>query len=116
MRLKLLTMAAAALTALSSSGLAGEIYRINHYNSLITANYSDLATFMSLNAHGRSSEVRFLYNYLNNQGALFNLQPGASVNVVGYYNGSNIAEISWGDGRYTGYINQDDLSVYVGSN
>jgi hypothetical protein len=116
MKLKIFTMAGAALIALSSFGIAGDIYRINHPNSLITANYDDLATFMSLNARGRSSEVRSLYNYLNLQGALFNLQPGDNVNVVAYYNRSNIAEISWGDGRYTGYINQDDLSHYLGSN
>jgi hypothetical protein len=46
---------------------------------------------------------------------LFNIRPGSQVEVVEYYD-DGTARIKWGDGRYTGYINKDDLSVYLRSN
>jgi hypothetical protein len=113
MKLKFFALAGAAFLALSSLASAGDLYRINHYNSLITANLGDLQTFFEL--HGDHSATRAFYNRVANRGGLFNLQPGAVVNVVGYY--GDIAQIEWGsDGQYHAYIASDDLSRYLGSN
>jgi hypothetical protein len=59
--------------------------------------------------------MRSLYNQSRSRGALFNIRPGSQVEVVEYYD-DGTARIKWGDGRYTGYINKDDLSVYLGGN
>jgi hypothetical protein len=115
MKLKLWLFAGAALLIIASQSVAGDIYRINNYDTLITASHKDLVTFMALNARHLRPAVRSLYNQLESQGALFNIQPGTQVEVVEYYD-DNTARIEWGNGRYTGYINKDDLSVYIGGN
>jgi hypothetical protein len=93
---------------------AEDIYRINNPNSLVTASHEDLATFMALNARHMTQAVRDMYRRLESEGALFNLQPGALVKVVEYYD-DGIARIEWGGGEQTGYIAKDDLSAYLGS-
>jgi hypothetical protein len=93
---------------------AEDIYRINNPNSLVTANHQDLATFMALNARHMTQAVREMYRRLESEGALFNLQPGALVKVVEYYD-DGIARIEWGGGEQTGYIAKNDLSSYLGS-
>ena len=93
---------------------AEDVYRINNPNSLVTASHEDLATFMALNARHMTQAVRDMYRRLEREGALFNLQSGALVKVVEYYN-DGIARIEWGGGERTGYIAKDDLSSYVGS-
>jgi hypothetical protein len=108
--LLILPMALASLTIAH----AGDIWFIAKPNSLITASHDALATFMALNDGYHHTATRSLYRALNNQGALFNLQPGARVEVVTYY-GDGIARIEWGNGRYTGFIAKDDLSAYLGS-
>jgi hypothetical protein len=115
MKLKLCLFAGTALLTVASQSFAGDIFRINNYNTLITANHEDLVTFMALNARHLKQAVRSLYNQLQSRGALFNIQPGTPVEVVQYYD-DGTARIEWGDGRFTGYINKDDLSVYLGSN
>ena len=62
---------------------AGDIYRINNPESLVTASHEDLATFMALNARQMKQAVRDMYRRLESEGRLFNLQPGARVKVVG---------------------------------
>ena len=114
MKLKFLSLVSAAFLALSSQTFAGDLYLIGHPNSLVTASYSDLQTFMALNARGVKPAVRNLYKRLASQGLLFNLHPGDRVNVVGYYD-DGIAEITWGNGAYRGFINKDDLTNYLGS-
>jgi len=93
---------------------AEDIYRINKPNSLVTASHEDLATFLGLNARHMTQAVRDMYRRLESEGALFNLQPGALVKVVEYYD-DGIARIEWGGGQQTGYIAKDDLSSYLGS-
>jgi|SRR6516165_7670863 hypothetical protein len=115
MKLKLCLFAGAALLTVASQSVAGDIFRINNYNTLITASHGDLVTFMALNARHLKQAMRSLYNQLQSRGALFDIQPGTRIEVVEYYN-DGTARIEWGDGRYTGYINKDDLSVYLGSN
>ena len=94
--------------------LTGDIYRINNPNSLVTASHEDLATFMALNARQMRQAVRDMYRRLESEGALFNLQPGARVKVVEYYD-DGIARIEWAGGEQTGYIAKDDLSSFLGS-
>jgi hypothetical protein len=93
---------------------AGDIYRINNPDSLVTARHEDLATFMALNTRQMKQAVRDMYRRLEAEGALFNLQPGARVKVVEYYD-DGIARIEWGGGEHTGYIAKNDLSSYLGS-
>jgi len=93
---------------------AEDIYRIKKPDSLVTASHEDLATFMGLNARKMTQAVRDMYRRLESQGALFNLQPGAVVKVVEYYD-DGIARIEWSGGQQTGYIAKDDLSSYLGS-
>jgi hypothetical protein len=115
MKLKLWLFAGAALLNVASQSVAGDVYRINNNNTLITATHKDLVTFMALNARHLKPAVRSLYIQLESQGALFNIQPGTQVEVVEYYD-DGTARIEWGNGRCTGYINKDDLSVYLGGN
>ena len=115
MKLKLGLFAGTALLIFASQSFAGDIFRINNYNTLITANHQDLVTFMALNARHLKQAVRSLYNQLQSRGALFNIQPGTRVEVVESFD-DGTARIEWGEGRYTGYINKEDLSVYLGSN
>jgi len=91
-----------------------DIYRINKPNSLVTASHEDLANFMALNARHMAQAVRDMYRRLESEGALFNLQPGALVKVVEYYD-DGIARIGWGGKEQTGCIAKDDLSSYLGS-
>lgn len=90
---------------------ADDLYRILNTNSLVTARHADLVTFMYLNSHGNKAAVRTLYNQLDSQGLLVNLQPGAVVRVT-YYYGDGTAQIE-GNGLI-GYIATNDLSEYVG--
>jgi hypothetical protein len=89
---------------------ADDLYRILNTNSLVTARRADLVTFMYLNSHGNKAAVRTLYNQLNSQGLLVNLQPGAVVRVTYYYS-DGTAQIE-GNGLI-GYIATNDLSEYV---
>ena len=115
MKVKLLSLAGAALLALTSHSWAGDIYLIGNPNALITANRGDLEVIMALNARHMKQAVRDRYNRLQAQGALFNLQPGARVEVTMYYN-DGTAKIEWGNGAFRGFINKDDLTSYLGSN
>ena len=115
MKLKLLSLAGAVLMALASQSFAGDIYRINNPNSLVTANRGDLDVFMALNARHMKQAVRDLYHRLEAQGALFNLQTGTTVEVTMYYN-DGTAKIEWGNGAFRGFINKEDLASFVGSN
>jgi hypothetical protein len=92
----------------------GDIYLVNNPNSLVTASHEDLATFMALNARHMKEAVRDMYRRLRSERALCNLQPGARVRVVEYYD-DGIACIEWDGGEYTGYIAKDDLSSFLGS-
>jgi hypothetical protein len=114
MKLKFLSLVSAALLALATTSFAGDVYMIGQPNSLITANHSDLQTFMGLNARGVKPAVRTLYRKLSSKGLLFNLQPGAQVNVVEYYP-DGIAKITWANGAYRGFISKNDLTAYLGS-
>jgi hypothetical protein len=69
---------------------------------------------MGLTARHMTQAVRDMYRRLESEGALFNLQPGALVKVVEYYD-DGIARIEWAGGQQTGYIAKDDLSSYLGS-
>ena len=82
---------------------AEDIYRINNPNSLVTASHEDLATFMALNARHMTQAVRDMYRRLESEGGLFNLQPGALVKVVEYYD-DGIARIGWGGVEQTGIL------------
>jgi hypothetical protein len=115
MKVKLLSLAGAALLAFTSQTWAGDIYLIGNPNSLITANQSDLEVIMALNARHMKQAVRDMYKRLQAQGSLFNLQPGARVEVTMYYN-DGTAKIEWGDGAFRAFINKDDLTSYLGSN
>jgi hypothetical protein len=112
MKLKLFTIAGAALLALSSLASAGDLFQIFHRDSLITATYDQLETFFEL--QGDHAATRAYYNRLNANGSLYNLQPGDVVNVVGYP-GGGIAKISWGGGAHHAYIATNDLTSYLGS-
>jgi hypothetical protein len=92
---------------------AGDIYRINNYDTLTTSNRADLETFRYLNQTGQKGAVRALYNNLEARGSLFNLQPGTSV-VVNYYFNDGTAKIEWGD-DCSGYISKADLFMFLGS-
>ena len=70
---------------------------------------------MALNARHMKQAVRDLYYRLEAQGALFNLQPGTTVEVTMYYN-DGTAKIEWGNGSFRGFINKEDLSSFLGSN
>jgi hypothetical protein len=115
MKVKLLSLAGAALLALTSQSWAGDIYLIGNPNSLITATRGDLEVIMALNARHMKQAVRDMYNRLRAQGALFNLQPGARVEVTMYYD-DGTAKIEWGNGAFRGFVNKDDLTSYLGSN
>jgi TATA-box binding protein (TBP) (component of TFIID and TFIIIB) len=115
MKLKLLSLVSVVLMALASQSFAGDLYRINNPNSLVTANRGDLEVFMALNARHMKQAVRDLYNRLAAQGALFNLQPGMAVEATMYYD-DGTAKIEWGNGEFRGFINKDDLSSFLGSN
>jgi hypothetical protein len=54
-------------------------YEITNFDTLITANRSDLYTFMSLNAQHNKPKVRELYRWLASQRLLINIQPGTTV-------------------------------------
>jgi hypothetical protein len=112
MKLKLLSLA--ALVAMCASSFAGDIYRINKPNSLVTANQGDLEILMELNARHMKPAVRDLYNRLQARGACFNLQPGTQVEVTFYYY-DGTAKIEWANGTLRGFINKEDLSAYLGS-
>lgn len=125
MQMKKITLTLLALASLAVGALAGDIYRIHNYNSLVTAQHGDLVTFMSLNDRGLKSAVRAMYRNLENTGALFNLQPGIAVEVAEYYT-DGTARIVWsregtqyidynGNEDYCGYIAKADLSEYLGS-
>ena len=115
MKLKLLSVVGAALLALTCQSWAGDIYLIGNPDSLITANRGELEVIMALNARHMKQAVRDMYHRLQAQGALFNLQPGARVEVTMYYN-DGTAKIEWGNGAFRGFINKDDLTSYLGSN
>jgi|SRR6516162_1784155 hypothetical protein len=109
---KLIATIGLALT-LASVSFAGDLYRINNPNSLVTANRYDLETFMGLNQRHMKAAVRDMYNQLNSRGLLFNLQPGAIVEVTYYFN-DGIAQIEWDNGAHRGFIAKADLSRYLG--
>jgi hypothetical protein len=111
---KLLTTIGIGLLALASPGFAGDIYRLTDANFLITANQGDLEILMALNQRHLKQAVRNYYSQLLARGACFNLQPGTLVEVSWYY-GDGTAKIEWGNGEYRGYINKEDLSIFVGS-
>jgi hypothetical protein len=87
-------------------------YEITNFDTLITANRSDLYTFMSLNAQHNKPKVRELYRWLANQGLLINIQPGTTVDVASYGT-DGIAAISIGN--TIGYISREDLTMYLGN-
>jgi hypothetical protein len=87
-------------------------YEITNFDTLITANRSDLYTFMSLNAQHNKPKVRELYRWLASQRLLINIQPGTTVDVASY-GGDGIATISIGSA--TGYIARADLTMYIGN-
>jgi hypothetical protein len=87
-------------------------YEITNFDTLITANRSDLYTFMSLNAQHNKPKVRELYRWLAGQRLLINIQPGTTVDVASY-GGDGIAMISIGG--TTGYIARADLTMYLGN-
>jgi hypothetical protein len=113
MKVKFLSLA--TLLALGVSGFAGDLYRINKPNSLVTAERHDLATLIGLNDRGVKPAVKNLYRQLQKEGTCFNLQPGAEVDVVGYFP-DGTAKIVWANGAKKGFINKDDLGTYLGSN
>jgi hypothetical protein len=113
MKLRFFALLGAAIMSLASMAHAGHLYMIANRNSLVTANLSDLETFFSL--QGNHAATRAFYNQVAARDGLVNLQPGAIVNVLGYYD-NNIAEISWDNGAQEAYIATDDLSVYIGAN
>src|ERR1700758_1369588 len=73
MKLKLCLFPGSALLPVASQSFAGDIFRINNYNTLITASHGDLVTFMALNARHLKQAVRSLYNQLQSRGALFDI-------------------------------------------
>jgi hypothetical protein len=87
-------------------------YEITNFDTLITANRSDLYTFMSLNAQHNKLKVRELYRWLASQRLLINIQPGTTVDVTSY-GGDGIAMISIGG--TIGYIARADLNMYLGN-
>jgi hypothetical protein len=87
-------------------------YEITNFDTLITANRSDLYTFMSLNSQHNKPKVRELYRWLASQRLLINIQPGTTVDVASY-GGDGIATISIGG--TTGYIARADLTMYLGN-
>jgi hypothetical protein len=87
-------------------------YEITNYDTLITANRSDLYTFIFLNAQHNKPNVRELYRWLAGQRLLINVQPGTTVDVASY-GGDGIATISIGG--TTGYIAREDLTMYLGN-
>src|ERR1700741_2395388 len=99
--LTFLLIASAAALLNCAEAEADDLYRILNNNSLVTARRADLVTFMYLNSHGSKAAVRALYNQLDSQGLLVNLQPGAVVTVT-YYYGDGTAQIE-GNGL-VGYI------------
>jgi hypothetical protein len=109
--LTFLLIASAATLLTCAEAEADDLFRILNTNSLVIARRADLVTFMYLNSHGNKAAVRALYNQLDSQGLLVNLQPGAVVRVT-YYCGDGTAQIE-GNGLI-GYIATNDLSEYVG--
>jgi hypothetical protein len=87
-------------------------YEITNFDTLITANRSDLYTFMSLNAQHNKPKVRELYRWLASQRLLISIQPGTTVDVASYGT-DGIAAISIGG--TTGYIARADLTMYLGN-
>jgi hypothetical protein len=87
-------------------------YEITNYDTLITADRSDLYTFMYLNAQHNKPKVRELYRWLANERLLINIQPGTTVDVASYGT-DGIATISIGG--TTGYIARADLTMYLGN-
>ena len=56
-KLKLLSAGGVLLLAIASQSFAGDIYRINDCNSLVTANRGDLEVIMALNARHMKQEI-----------------------------------------------------------
>jgi hypothetical protein len=111
--MKKLVFTIASLICLSSLANAGDIYRINNRDTLVTARHNDLEVIMQLNQRHLRAAVRNMYDQLLMSAGLFNLQPGATVDVTQYFN-DGTAEIQWNNGQFRGFINKDDLTTYLG--
>ena len=113
MKIKSLALVAVAALSMVAPSFAGDFYRINNRDSLITARHADLTTFIGLNQRHMKAAVRDMYYRLNSQGLLFNLQPGAVVEVTYYFN-DGAAQIEWDNGAHRGFIAKADLSSFLG--
>jgi hypothetical protein len=114
MKIKSLALASVAALSMVAPSFAGDLYRINNRDSLITARHADLTTFIGLNQRHMKAAVRDMYNRLNSQGLLFNLQPGAVVEVTYYFN-DGTAQIEWDNGAHRGFIGKADLTSFLGA-
>jgi hypothetical protein len=84
------------------------VYRITNTDTVVTRYHRDLASLMELNAQGRGTDVRALYNQLAALQSLVLLQPGDVVRVAHYYT-DHTAQIVFSDQQ--AYIAQVDLTL-----
>jgi hypothetical protein len=117
MRKTLIVLAAICLTVAAQ---AGELYRVKP-NTVVVGERLDLDDLMKLNAQGKKSELRALYNQLKAARSLVDAPSGIVVEVVSYNSGSvgDMAQIKWNGFSdcpfQVGYIAKTDLAQRVGS-
>jgi hypothetical protein len=109
-----------AAICLTMAAQAGELYRLKP-NTVIVGERLDLDELMKLNAQGKKTELRALYNQLKAARSLVDAPPGIVVEVVSYNGGSfgDMAQIKWNGFSdcpfQVGYIAKSDLAHRAGS-
>ena len=118
--MKRLILSLMALVSLTIAMQAGELFRLKA-NTVVVGEARDLDDLMTLNAQGKKSELRALYNQLKAEKQLVNAPAGIVVEVVNYVGGhvGDIAKIKWNGFSdcpfQIGCVAKSDLAQHVGS-